>query len=147
MANRTHIDEQGRRWDSKFEWRIADWCERNGVEYTAQPRSFDYGTPVANAKCVGCGSTKIVKSRSYTPDFLLAGQDYYIEAKGYLRPDARSLLQHFAKARPDVPIRFVFQENKSLPLKRTPDYRSWGEKYGVGVMIWSDKKGLSEWLK
>lgn len=146
MANRTYIDEKGRKWDSNFEWRIADWCERNDLGYTGQPRTFDYGTPVAGAKCVDCGGHSIVKSRTYTPDFLLDGTKFYIEAKGYLRQDARVLLQRFIKERTDVPIRFIFQANKPLKLKRTPDYLSWASSLGCEAIIWNDEEGLTAWL-
>ena len=147
MANRTYIDDRSRRWDSKFEWRIANWCDNNGVGYSAQPRSFSYRTPVKGGTCVACEGTDVVQDRSYTPDFLLDGSAYYIEAKGFFRPGARALLQRFITQRRDVPLRFIFQANKSLPLKRTPDYLDWAAYYKCVALVWSDKVGLTPWLE
>ncbi len=146
MASRRHTSADGRKWDSKFEWRMANWCDNNGVTYDAQPRSFSYTTPVVNGTCMDCSSTEIVKQRSYTPDFLLHGSDFYVEAKGYLKPEARALLQYFIKSRRDIPIRFVFQSNQKLPLKRTPRYLDWAKSVGCEAIIWDDRKGFEKWL-
>lgn len=146
MANRTYVDDQGRKWDSKFEWRIVKWLEDRGISYDPQPRSFDYTTPVRSGQCLDCQGTRIAKKRVYTPDLHIHGTDFYVEAKGYMRADRRSQLQTFMRTRRDVPVRFVFQANRDLPLLRTPDYLTWADYYKCKALVWSDARGLEDWL-
>lgn len=51
---------------------------------------------------------------------------YYIDVKGYMRANKRSLLRSFCKARPDIALRILLQ--RDYPLSKTATIAQWLNK-------------------
>lgn len=124
------LSADGQEWDSRFEAQVYEGIHKSGqakVERTTKgkPGESDtllYTVPVRDATCSACGASQVSKRRNYTPDLRLpdapardngvfSHTGFYVEVKGYLRANERSLLRAFCKARPDIDLRFVFQRD------------------------------------
>lgn len=139
-------------WDSRFEYEVYSGLVKQGlnVRRTTPDDSIPYTHAVRGGLCTVCASNKVVTERSYTPDFFVytdtaldrntgSGVDkgYFIEAKGYLRADRRSLLRSLRKARPDIDLRLVAQRDYKVG-KST--LTGWASKYlKVPVAVWNGK--------
>lgn len=147
-------DETGKIWSSRFEYQVYLALKAKG--YEVRPTvpgedSFTYASPVAGAVCGECASNKVVKRRKYTPDLFVVQKvcsvgergtavradcpGYYIEVKGYLRQDRRSLLRAVRKARPDLRLRLIVQRDYKVG-KGT--LVSWAQKFlKIPVHVWN----------
>lgn len=141
----------GEVYDSRFEYEVLQGLTKAGlnVRRTNDSDSIPYTRPVRNGVCSDCGSNCVASAHSYTPDAYVSsgkGQPdpgsevqpaaYYLEVKGYMRADRRSLLRALRKARPDVDLRFIIQRDyrvtKSLSLA------AWIVKYlKCPVIVWN----------
>jgi hypothetical protein len=158
------LSPDGQEWDSKFEWQVYEslhksgqtTIRRTGKAYAAgQSDTFVYTMPVRDATCNACQSTEVSKRRQYTPDLCAPdahhGDDrsyshsgFYIEIKGYLRAEQRSLLRAFCKARPDIDLRFILQRDFKVG---TGTAVSWITKYlKRPVTVWRGRLP-DEWLR
>jgi hypothetical protein len=84
----------------------------------------------------------VVQEHIYTPDLFNVpnvpgasdSSGYYIEAKGYLRAEGRSLLRSFRKSRPDIDLRLVVERDYKVG---KGSLTSWASKYlKVPVHVW-----------
>ena len=110
--------EDGKVWASKFEHDVYEYLRASGVNVrpcTASD-SVTYSEPRPNVKCMACGSCECMQERIYTPDLFVipdrggAGSPgYYIEAKGYFRPEKRKLFRCLRNSRPDIDLRVVLE--------------------------------------
>lgn len=141
-------DPQGNLWDSRYEYELFTYLKAKDGLYvrpTTEQDSFRYTSPVRSSICTVCGSDRVAKNRSYTPDLFVNTKDdrglardpsgYYVEAKGFLRKDRRALLRYFRKARPDVDLRLVVQaDNRATKQLRVVE---WAKKYlKIPVAVW-----------
>lgn len=70
----------------------------------------------------------------YTPDFAVyepghSDPSFFVEAKGYLRPDHRRTLIA-VKDQNDIDLRLLFQKNQKLSKQSKMRYSDWAEKQG-----------------
>jgi len=113
---------------SKFEEYIyAQLVRRYGksnVEY--EPDKFNYVIPY-----------------SYTPDFRVAtdgSEDgpsrFYVETKGYFRPQDRRLVKAVREQNPTLDLRLLFQRDQKLNKRGKEKYSDWAHKeqfeYAIG---------------
>lgn len=120
--------EDGTVWASRFEFIVYKTLKDKGyvVRKTDEQDRMAYASGVTNGRCTECGSGRVVTERHYTPDLFViprhsdAGQvdpkgdarrGYYLEVKGYLRADRRTLLRAFVKERPGCDLRLVVQRD------------------------------------
>lgn len=141
-------DPEGNVWASRFEYEVYLGVKASGrtVRRTTPEDSMAYTSSIKGGVCTECLSRAVAQEHRYTPDLYVdtsgrigteatGNAGYYLEAKGYLRSERRSLLRAFRKARPDCDLRLVVQS----------DYRvgkgsltSWAEKYlKVKVHVWN----------
>lgn len=76
---------------------------------------------------------------NYLPDFMVvlpSGRTFYIECKGWLRPDDKRKMVAVKHDNPGIDIRFVFQS-------KNPKNVAWCEKHGFP---WAIKEAPSEWF-
>lgn len=147
-------------WASRFEYAVYSTLKAQGYNVrksTAEDR-FPYTDPVTNGRCLECNSARCVTDRGYTPDLFIGppGEDlgpaservrggdantpwgYFIEAKGYLRSDRRSLLRSFRKSWPSLNFRLVVQRDYKVTAKLT--IAQWAVKYlRVPVTVWDGR--------
>jgi hypothetical protein len=138
-------------WDSKFEAEIFDAYQRAGfqVRKCGAADCLPYTSTVRGASCLQCGSGAVVQAHRYTPDLFIAAKDagqseavgdgdgaYFVECKGFLRAERRSLLRAFCKAQPDLPLRLVLQRDYKVTPKLT--ISEWAIKYlRIPVAVWT----------
>ena len=127
----------GIKFASKKEMEFAQECDRIGITWFYEPEKWDWVPP----------------KKKYTPDFKVARKDgsyFFVEYKGYLRPEDRTKMRAIKKQYPDLDIRFVFQ-NAKKPISKTPKkdgtlttYADWAENLGFP---WAEAFMPAEWLK
>jgi len=139
----------GTEWDSKFEYEIFLTYQKVGlsVRRTNEQDRLLFTRPVRNGACTECDSCSVVSRHYYTPDIYVGAADdrersglqatgYYVEAKGYLRAEQRSLLRSLRKARPDVDLRLIVQRDYKVTSKLT--ITEWARKYlRVRAHVWN----------
>ena len=166
------LDPDGVEWDSRLEYevyaaaKLAGVCVRKcqrGKPGESGSDTFEYGhSPGRGLKCRVCGSDQVSQSRTYTPDILHysevlpAGSEqvyspgrsdnYYVDVKGYMRANKRSLLRSFCKARPDIALRVILQ--RDYRLSKTATISQWLSKtLRVPYAIWNGRwPTTSDWI-
>jgi len=152
--------EDGSVWDSKYEHAVYTNLLAQNILVDRGRRgpidTFPYFQYTKSGLCRDCGSTKVGKQRSYTPDLFRhtvrpesensRDQGYWIEVKGYIRAPERSLLRSFVKERPDVDLRFIFQRDfyVTKPTAKRPDglrITTWALRFLQARSIVWDGKG------
>jgi len=104
----------------KFEREVAKALLHMQKDFSYE---FDYETDVL----------PYTVSHTYTPDWridLPSGKTFFIESKGYLRPNDRSLLKRVKQQNPDIDLRLLFQRNNALYKGSPSKYSDWAERLG-----------------
>jgi len=126
------------RYRSKFEAKQAAHLEKNDVDFQYEPDSFEYEDPVGNGVCKLCGSTEVVKGRTYTPDFFFPETHVYVETKGKFDAQSRRIIQNVCEHYPDMDLRMVFQRDNPLQKGAKMRYSRWCElrdiPYAIGLI-------------
>lgn len=142
-------------WASRFEYAVYKTLKDKGydVRKTGEQDRMAYASVVANGRCRGCRSTDVVAERHYTPDLFVVPRrpiagirlcedptrpgrwGYYLEAKGYLRAERRTLLRAFRKTGPDCDLRLVVQ--RDYPVGKST-LTGWASRLlKVPVAVWN----------
>jgi len=139
MAKRKYPRKPGRKkhvyrgisFASKSEVVFAKWMDRNGIPWMYESEKFPYVLP----------------TRRYTPDFKIARQDgsyFFVEYKGWLKPEDRSKIKAFIKQHPGIDFRMVFANSKNkLYSGSETTYGMWCDKLGIQ---YADKTMPEEWM-
>lgn len=155
---------EGQEWDSRLEYEVFRVYRDAGynIRRCTAEDSVRYTRPVRNGVCNACGAVSVDSVHSYTADFFVfagpkaeggqsaaadaavASAGHYLEVKGYLRADRRSLLRALRKARPDVDLRLIAQ--RDYRVTKTATLTQWARRYlrcpailwNGGVPDWSD---------
>jgi hypothetical protein len=141
-------------WDSKKEWEVYNVLSQSRANVRRAVKgsgdTFDYVRPIRSARCVECGSKRVVQLCTYTPDiYVEVGRSaYWIEAKGFFQQSKRAAFRDFRKAHPGVDLRIVAFNNHKVGKGRLMDYLA---KYtpDVPVILWNSKapEFPKEWLR
>lgn len=142
----------GTEWDSRFEWQVTNGLVKMGYPVEKCTKGGDhtvsYIQRVRGGTCAACGSNLVGKRRTYTPDLFhdpdcatgtpaRDSEKFWIEVKGYLRSEERSLLRSLCTERPDLDLRFIYQ--RDFPISR---------RSGTGIVEWTKsclKKHAAVW--
>ena len=84
--------------------------------------------------------------KNYWPDFVCVrpdGHTFYIEVKGYFRPEDRTKLRAVIQEVPRPDIRLVFGANNKISSKSKMRYSDWCDKYGFPYSVGTVPK---EWF-
>lgn len=76
--------------------------------------------------------------RNYVPDYtcvLPNGRVFYIEAKGYLRPEDRTKMIAVKQDNPNIDLRLLFSKDNKLNGKSNTRYSEWATKHGFPYAI------------
>lgn len=142
-------------WASRFEWQVYDALKSANVSVRKCDKddTISYVEPKRSGRCLECGSDKVVQERTYTPDLFVsetregdASGGYYLETKGYFRPEKRKLFRDFRTSNPDYPIRFIL-ERDSWVTKGKTKLTDYFQRYlkTVPVHVW-DGSLPKDWL-
>lgn len=86
-------------------------------------------------------------SRRYTPDFtvtLADGRRFFIEVKGYLRPEDRAKLLAVKRDNPNIDLRLIFGRDNPLRKGAVMTYSQWATKNNIPYAIGTPPK---EWFE
>ena len=115
---------------SGLEDAVAADLKARGVDAPYEPEQIEYTVPCSKHK--------------YTPDFRLPN-GIYIETKGFFTPEDRKKHINVHNSRPDLDIRFVFQNPHNKLRKGSPTtYAMWCEKNGF---LCAAKRVPDAWIK
>lgn len=127
MATTRYAIKHGYR--SGLEERVSRELDDAGVSYEYEVLKIPYD---------------IIEQRKYTPDFVLSN-GVIVETKGRFNTADRKKHLLIQKQRPDLDIRFVFQNSKAKLYKGAKStYGQWCDKHGF---MYADKSIPKEWLK
>lgn len=116
---------------------------RSGLEEKAAQQIAQAGLAVHFEK-LRVKFTQPAKDRTYTPDFILAGNGIIIETKGLFQTEDRQKHILIKEQHPDLDIRFVFSNAQAKVAKKSKTtYAAWAEKHGFK---WSHRVIPPEWL-
>jgi predicted nuclease of restriction endonuclease-like RecB superfamily len=74
-----------------------------------------------------------ISKHSYYPDWVITlknGTRFYVETKGWLRPEDRRKMKEVVKQHPDKDIRFLFQKDNPLYRNAKSNYSDWAQALG-----------------
>ena len=132
--NIKRVERNGQTFDSEFEANVICLLDALGVRYR---RSQLKGERKAD-------TIPFVEPRTYKPDVVLPN-DIIVEVKGYFTPEDRTKHLLIQQARPDLDVRFVFQNpNNKLRRGSKTTYAAWCEQHGFK---YAAKVIPPEWLK
>ena len=113
---------------SNFELDIANQLAKNKVPFTYEKDAFAY-----------------VRHSTYTPDFYLKEQDFFIEVKGLFTSSDRGKHLLLKKQHPDLDLRFLFMNaNNKLYKGSKTTYGGWCDRHDYK---WCQGFIPKEWLK
>lgn len=164
------ISPNGEVFDSKYEYEVYTAAKQallpvrrttKGGADTPGSDTLSYWHPVRGGSCRSCGGADTGTLRSYTADILYdtdllparsesekskgERSRYYVDAKGYLRANKRSLLRSLVKARKDIDLRFILQ--RDFKVSPTSNASAWIRRYlKAPYAIW-DGKWPTEWIR
>lgn len=124
----------GRR--SKFEDKVAKELEKHGIKFEYESIQLQYQEPLRKnlAECGDCGSTNLLRTGWYTPDFILSN-GIIIEAKGrFTAADRRKMLAVKA-AHPDERIVMLFMRDNKISKNSKTHYSDWCMKHDFEFAI------------
>lgn len=129
---------------SKFEGRIAAKLDEANVKYNYEEFSYEYDEPLRKnrAHCEDCGSTALVRTGWYTPDFFLE-TGVIIETKGRFTAADRRKMLAVKRDHPDVNIVMLFMRDNKIHRNSKTYYSDWCMEHGYDFAIGEPKE---EWL-
>lgn len=132
QANKKVFEYKGKKFASKAEMTFAEWMDQWKITWVYEPLAFKYVLP----------------DRKYTPDFKVSRKDgtyFYVEFKGWLRPEDRTKMRAFKLSHPTEDVRFVFSNgNKPITKSSKTTYGQWAEKHGFP---WAQNEIPDEWME
>lgn len=132
-------------WRSGLEKSVAQQLDDLGIKYTYEKLTIRYTEKVRYGSCIECGSSCVVKERTYLPDFVLLHNNIIIETKGrFTAPDRRKHL-NIQKQSPELDLRFVFSNpNNKITKGSSTTYADWCYKHGFK---YAKKEIPMEWIE
>lgn len=113
---------------SGLEERVSKELEGAGVKYEYETQKIKY---------------RVEEDRTYTPDFILPN-GIIVETKGRFVVSDRKKHLLIQKQRPELDIRFVFQNSRAKLYKGAKStYGQWCDKHGF---LYADKSIPEDWL-
>ncbi len=123
---------------------MAAQLDAANVKYTYEEFSYEYQEPLRKnrAECSQCGSTSIIRTGWYTPDFFLS-TGIIIEAKGrFTAADRRKMLAVKAD-HPELQLVICFMRDNKIRKNSQTKYSDWCEANGFDYSIGTVKE---EWI-
>ena len=143
MTRRGKPRPSGKR--SGFEERIAQELDDANIKYEYETLQFEYEEPLRKnlAACGECGSTNLIRTGWYTPDFILAN-GWIIETKGRFTAQDRRKMLAVKKEHPEYKWAMLFMRDNKIHKRSTTHYSDWCMENDFDFSIGDLKK---EWLQ
>ena len=130
---------------SGFEVSIAEQLDEAAVDYEYESLVFEYTEPLRKnlAECGECGSTNLIRTGRYTPDFVLANGTI-IESKGRFEAKDRRKMLAVREDYPEYRWCIVFMVDNKISRRSETRYSDWCMQHEYEFSIGQVNK---EWLK
>jgi len=123
-------------YKSRYEYNQAVRLEKNGVYFEYEKHKIIWEQAVQKGLCVECGHDKVIKLRSYTPDFWFPKSELFVETKGRFTSENRTFMNQIAQ-QSDKEIRMVFMADNYCTKKKGMKYSRWCELNDIEFAIGS----------
>lgn len=133
---------------SGLERTIRAGLERDKVPYEYESERFKFPLSQPGHRCQGCGSTDVVRTSTYLPDFVLypkSPSPVFVEAKGRFTGTNRRRLLAFRGALPGIDLRLVFQRDNYLYKSSKVRYSEWARDHGFPYHVGNEVP--KKWLR
>lgn len=122
--SRINVDDLKSKFEGEVYRGLKALQKEHGFTFEYEPESFEY-----------------VVSHWYTPDWKVTRRDgtsFFIESKGYWRPDERTLLKRVKEQHDGIKINMLFQNNPKIHKNSPSRYSDYCEKnnivYSIGAI-------------
>lgn len=134
---------------SAYEHNFAEDLRTRDLSFSYEKVNIRYTKPVRVGRCGECGSNRVSKGATYTPDFFIDGR-FHVELKGRLTASDRTKLALVRSQHPEVDLRILFQADNYCTKLHRERYSEWasriGFKFAVGKVLpesWLSRIGRS----
>ena len=130
---------------SRFEKTVAKQLDDKGMAYEYEKYSYEYDEPLRKnqARCAECGSSTLLRTGWYTPDFFL-DNGVIIESKGRFTAADRRKMVAVKEHHPDLDIKLLFMRNNRIHKNSQTTYVDWCDKHGYDCAV---KEVPDAWLE
>ena len=128
---------------SGFEAAIRKDLDARGVEYQYEAKRYALDLSILRHYCQKCGSTFILKTVKYTPDFTFPN-GLVVEAKGKFTTRDRKIALAFV-SQTNVPYAMIFQRDNKLSPKSSTRYTQWCAENKIRCAVGTEIP--KEWLR
>ena len=122
-------------YKSRYEYNQANRLTKNGVNFEYEKHKIIWEEAVQKGLCVECDSNRVVKLRSYTPDFYFPKSNIFVETKGRFTSQNRTFMSQIIE-QSDTEMRMVFMADNYCTKKKGMKYSRWCElnsiEYAIG---------------
>ena len=134
---------------SKYESRVALYLTDHGVAFDYERTSYEYDEPLRKnrSRCEDCGSTNLLRTGWYTPDFFSRTGDIIIETKGRFTAADRRKMVAIKHDHPDLDIRMLFMRNNKLRRNSNTTYTEWCDKHEYICAVSYVGEVPDDWIK
>lgn len=119
---------------SGLEETVAQTLKEKGVIFQYEPIKLTFHRTVTKGLCPKCGSTKVVRRATYTPDFVL-DNGRIIEVKGRLTSTERTKLLAVRASNPERSLVLYFGSDNKLKKNGTKRYSDWCADHGFDFSV------------
>jgi hypothetical protein len=119
---------------SGLEEKVAAYLEAKGIKFQYESLVLTYAKGVRKGLCEQCGSRKVVKIATYTPDFVL-DNGIIIEVKGRLTSTDRTKLLAVMRSNPERKLRLYFGSDNKLQKTSDKRYSDWAKQHKFDFAI------------
>lgn len=130
---------------SRFEKTVAKQLDDKGMSYEYEKYSYEYDEPLRKnqARCAECGSSTLLRTGWYTPDFFL-DNGVIIESKGRFTAADRRKMVAVKEHHPDLDIKLLFMRNNRIHKNSQTTYVDWCDKHDYDCAV---KEVPDAWLR
>jgi hypothetical protein len=131
---------------SQYERKMREWLEAYGHPFKYEPKTFELTVEeTGDAFCRDCGSDRISRRTTYTPDFYFPETGIYMEAKGKFDARARKVALAFQAQYPEHDYRILLQRDNWMTGKKVRRYSDWLTKHEIPFAV--GKYPPLEWVR
>ena len=123
-------------YKSRYEYNQAVRLEKNSITFEYEEHKLLWEQAIGGGSCPSCGSSEVVKRRSYTPDFWFPKSGIFVETKGRFTSENRTFMEQIIQ-QSEQEIRMVFMSDNYCTKKKGMRYSRWCELKGIEYAIGS----------
>jgi hypothetical protein len=120
---------------SGYERQLRVFLLKNKIPFAYEAVKFALTLAVGNHRCKDCGSAKVERRVSYTPDWILTAKDIIVESKGKFTARDRKIALAMQEQYPLETYKLLFQRDNWISKTKTQRYSDWCRKHNIDFHI------------